>query len=308
MNTNPMITDRVISANFHLHSYLPLEDLPKVLKRFLTHFPPADEDTARIYEHQRLSAETHALLERLPDVDNPLPTTWLDIALQKRSPVDVHYHLLVDPLLLRPKTPVLEDKNESGLRGWTHMKFVGRGGFSTARAGELEVAHSGFATLAIEGHWHYRIPRDVAQSKEEGTPENVEIIEQVRHDIMAFLDVLSPYYAFLSHEDDYELWHPGPITHFPPPAPWRYLWSLMSYGSELSAEIGRSKLLSTPAVRLEEHGNRIDIQPLTWLTHLYENERQYMHERPKITNKERARLTCDHLGLQLPYDGYTGGF
>lgn len=300
-----MTTDRVISANFHLHSYLPLEDLPKVLKRFLTHFPRADEDSL-VHDVYRLSEETLVLLENLPNVEDPLPTTWLNIELEKRSPVNVPYRLLVDPLLLCPEL-MTQDTSKPSLTDWSRTPFKCNSGHNTASAGERAVARSGFTTLAIEGYWYYRVPQDMAQLKEGGTPEGIEIIEQVRRDIMAFLDILSPYYAFISSEEDYGLWHPGPITQFPPPAPWRYLWSLMSYGPELIAEIGRSKLLSTPAVRLEEHGNRIDIQPLTWLTYLYENEHRYTHERPQITNKERARLTCDYLGLQLPFDGYTGG-
>lgn len=281
------------SATFHAHSYTPLGELPEVLKRLLTHFPRADENSL-VHDAYRLSEETISLLENLPNVGDPLPTTWLNIELEKRSPVNVPYRLLVNPLLLRPELAVLPNEDEPELAKWTRTPFIGKSGFTTAQVGEQEVARSGFATLAIEGYWHYQRSSDIARLKEEGTPEGVKVIEQVRRDITAFLEVISPYYAFVSNCSDYPLWHTGPLTHFPPPTPWRYLWSFMSYGPELSAEIGRSKLLSTPAVRLEEHGNRIDIQPLTWLTRPV--------ERPKMREHERAHAVCDHLGLQLSFE------
>lgn len=188
-----------------------------------------------------------------------------------------------------------QEQTLNALKRATHT-YIGGGGGSSAQPGQLALAEAGWVVVSLEGSIipgtrHNRGDRDLDEVRSEQSEQ--------RDAVIAMLRTLGPDYAFTANEDDYELWHMGPIKYFPPEEPWRYLWNFMFYGERRLSEADRATLLSAPATEVHALENAVALQTFNYHFHLGE-----VPDMDYESWGERACKLMGHLGVELPYDTF----
>ena len=168
--------------------------------------------------------------------------------------------------------------------------YEGKHGFSSAQPNQRSLAEAGWVVATLEG---FVITDDYARR----VGMNPDTIRSEQRDaVLALLNELDLYFAFSANQDDYELWHEGPIIRFPPEEPWRYLWSFTVFGPELVGEIGRTSLMNAPATEIHSSGNSVALQAFDYCFHPREIAAPNYHER-----ELRACELLRDMGFTLPY-------
>jgi hypothetical protein len=92
--------------------------------------------------------------------------------------------------------------------------------------------------------------------------EDLKRFEKVDVMLHSVIEILEPYYAFITSAREMDYVPKFDPSMFPPVEPWQYCWRMFVYGQELVAKLGRDYLLQTPAFYVKELKNgAIWIQP-----------------------------------------------
>ena len=285
---------------FHIFAYLPYEDHQALLEHLVAQFgtPPA---TPGYRDYLKVPANFLKRLTRgiYTDFVEHGPNRARPLATAVAAGEGVHQRFTLElagsfsPELRRLSGLSMRNKEqEPALATLTGalQTYAGNHGFSSAQPNQLELAEAGFVVVTFEG---FVITNDYA--RQQGRDGDA-MREEQRTALLDMLRILKPDFAFSANEDDYELWHMGPIAYFPPVDPWRYLWSFMVFGPKCVSVVGRSTLMSAPATEIYSLGDAIFLQSFDYLFHPLENNH--------VDYREREACACEllkHLGVTLPY-------
>lgn len=291
---------------FHAFVYLPKQVHNVRLKEFVYRFGAGP--TYPTYKNYLKTPETFLkaldlgvytdFFERGPGVPRPLA---MSVQSAEGASPYLRFVLEVDAIF-SPERDRLQslshrsDEQETRLAALNRAQrtFEGKAGFAMAEPNQAALADEGYVLVTIGGDFlgdHH--------GREMGI-DSAALRQEQRNSLITMLDTLAPDYAFFANQNDYELWHMGPIERFPPTEPWRYLWLFMVFGSPLIEQFGQARLLTTPAFKREQSGaGLIYIQPFEAIFHPYE-----VLEPDHTARKEQKNLILQHLNLIMPYSTF----
>lgn len=208
---------------------------------------------------------------------------------------------------LRTRLQPLAPGEAATLRG-LYEPYEGDSGYSTAAAGQPTLAEAGrFVVAALNGQVIWR-PRDGDETA--GVHAETQR-KALRSFLLGWLDRVQPTYAFITNQEDFQLWHEGDMAQFPPPDPWRYVWSLMVYGTQLAREGGLPGTVLTDlhgvvALSAVTPGGLAVIQPFDFLLHPHEQHRLADARMGELhLHRQRALKTLQrYLDVALPYSTF----
>lgn len=132
--------------------------------------------------------------------------------------------------------------------------------------------------------------------------EDLERFEKVDVMLSSVIEILEPYYAFITSSREMDYVPKFDPSFFPPVEPWKYCWRMFVYGRDLVSRLGREHLLHTPAFLVKEFNNGA-----IWIQPTDERYRDDVSVEPRTPLSEAERLNYrkavrSYLNLDEPFD------